>query len=903
MAILGVFVKLSAIILVTMATSIKPIAGQLIVTALVNNNATINDTDSCQMSTNGSSVSIRGSSNQMCSLRVSAQSESSSPHSLGIKLQLFGGPTSDGTVLYVERVGMPSNACRSRFVAITPTPAGGGHCENVFLHKDLQINLRGDISFSISEVLEENLPHHKCPEDDDSVAPATQVNWTSLASCHVQGFDDVVACSEVEDSSGACSFAFPDHCNVTLGNKEASGTPCLNQIPDIHNKDEVILMIYPSPLYELDLSDNNIGAITVDAFHDGLFTNLRSLILDYNHLADVPQGTLTGLVNLKSLSLSQNKLNVLHGGLFKDQHHLVFLALDHNKLKTLPLEVFQGLEQLIQLYLHGNELVELNSGLFDGLVNLRVLLLYSNRLVALGDTLFSDLTTLNVLVISYNQLTRFPSLDGMKSLDTIYLSTNQLTNLDFEIFKDARRLSKIDLSSNNLLEIPDIQHLSRLSFLDLQDNPLTKLNLDTFSMLPSQPMVLYVDQHEICECYVSGNTSCSAADDRSPYLSCDRLLSDKVLAVMMWLIGLNALCGNAFVLMWRKKKGQKNKVQDYLLSNLAMSDFLMGVYMVIIGSADIYFGDYFPMRSESWRTGITCRIAGALSILSSEASVFFVTIISLDRLVSIRSPQSRRRLGVQSTIITSILTWIFSVALGTIPSIFSGVNMKFYDNSHVCIGLPLALTQTYTAVESTKLICSGSGSCYEIQVLNTDSGHVVQGMYFSSVTFLGLNSICYFIILLCYVEVVRIVYKSSKRAGLNKEMKEQMRLTAKVAAIVATDFATWCPIIIMGILVQTRVVTLPPSVYAWSVTFVLPINSAINPYLYTIAAIISSRRKRKVGEDSSTTKTRTTKSEQRPTAPRPDVDRTMTSSIDQPNGQVLQNAESMEVTHMNDSNV
>ena len=32
--------------------------------------------------------------------------------------------------------------------------------------------------------------------------------------------------------------------------------------------------------------------------------------------------------------------------------------------------------------------------------------------------------------------------------------------------------------------------------------------------------------------------------------------------------------------------------------------------------------------------------------------------------------------------------------------------------------------------------------------------------------------------------------------------------------------------------------------FAWCVTFVLPINSAINPYLYTIAAIINNRLKR-----------------------------------------------------------
>ena len=74
-------------------------------------------------------------------------------------------------------------------------------------------------------------------------------------------------------------------------------------------------------------------------------------------------------------------------------------------------------------------------------------------------------------------------------------------------------------------------------------------------------------------------------------------------------------------------------------------------------------------------------------------------------------------------------------------------------------------------------------------------------------------------------------------------MKEQIRLTTKVTAIVATDFCCWFPVIILGILVQTRVIELHPSVFAWCVTFVLPVNSAINPYLYTIGEIVSKYRK------------------------------------------------------------
>ena len=116
-------------------------------------------------------------------------------------------------------------------------------------------------------------------------------------------------------------------------------------------------------------------------------------------------------------------------------------------------------------------------------------------------------------------------------------------------------------------------------------------------------------------------------------------------------------------------------------------------------------------------------------------------------------------------------------------------------------------------------------------------------MIFASVMFLGLNLLCYLVILVCYIEIVRSFLKTSKRTGRNPDEKEQIRLTLKVAAIILTDFVCWFPIILLGTLVQAGVLTLPASVFAWCVTFILPINSAINQYLYTIGGVVSNRLK------------------------------------------------------------
>ena len=213
------------------------------------------------------------------------------------------------------------------------------------------------------------------------------------------------------------------------------------------------------------------------------------------------------------------------------------------------------------------------------------------------------------------------------------------------------------------------------------------------------------------------------------------LLSDRALLVVMWLIGLGALSGNVLVLVWRKRDTSTNVVNSILLQNLAASDLIMGIYMLIIASADIYFGDNFPMQSGSWRSGMTCRIAGTLSIISSEASVFFVTLISIDRFIVIRFPYSIRRLRKHSVRIVAIMTWAVSLVLGIVPSVLSGFSYKFYDNSHVCIGLPLSLTKIYETEKNSTWMVLDEGLYARRNIFTTKYTGLDDGLFFSSTVF------------------------------------------------------------------------------------------------------------------------------------------------------------------------
>ena len=621
-------------------------------------------------------------------------------------------------------------------------------------------------------------------------------------------------------------------------------------------------------LINLFLDNNEITSLGEKLFNAN--RNLRWLSLQNNNIPVLPHDFLEDLILLNTVNLKQNQIISLSDWMFNNITNIIRLEFDQNELSVIPNKLFKGLRKLHHLDLHGNQLVYLDpdlfhrskglaylylhdnkltmlpNGLFKELINLIVLSLGTNKLKSLPSDIFGGLTILESLFLQENYIRNvsYPILHGLQSLLHLNLSHTSINSLDFDLFQDTGKLELLDLSFNKLENIPNITHLNRLTFLNLQDNPLIKIANKTFINI-SQKVNMIVSQPEICECYVSSDISCNALDEISPYLTCSRLLSDRTLEVLMWLIGLNALFGNIFVLSYRKIKRDKDQIQTFLLSNLAMSDLLMGIYMLLIASADIYFGESFPMQAESWRSGITCKIAGTISIVSSEASVFFLTVISIDRYMNIKYPYSDRKLGNKSSVMLASILWFTSLVLGIVPSSLGG-NSKytaFYDNSHVCIGLPLALIKAYSRTINKEMTFSGR-FWYEKQTVESEYSGEISGMYFSSAMFLGLNCICFLIILLCYVEIVRDVTKSPNvRVGSNNNMKEEIRLTLNVSALILTDFICWFPIIILGILVQAKVLTLPPSVFAWCVTFVLPINSAINPYLYTIAYAISSYRK------------------------------------------------------------
>ena len=99
-------------------------------------------------------------------------------------------------------------------------------------------------------------------------------------------------------------------------------------------------------------------------------------------------------------------------------------------------------------------------------------------------------------------------------------------------------------------------------------------------------------------------------------------MKNRGVQVCVWILGVTALLGNLFAILLEVVVKEDYKVHSFLLTNLALSDLLMGIYLSIIAIKDVQWqGEYF-LHDFKWRSGVQCALTGVLSMVSSEVSCY-----------------------------------------------------------------------------------------------------------------------------------------------------------------------------------------------------------------------------------------------------------------------------------------
>ncbi|KAI1285100.1 putative G-protein coupled receptor [Halotydeus destructor] len=491
--------------------------------------------------------------------------------------------------------------------------------------------------------------------------------------------------------------------------------------------------------------------------------------------------------NVKKLDMSYNSLGpYLERIDFSTFENLGELILQHNDIQVLPGKKFVRLRNLYKLDLRYNNIKIIESAAFAGLRRVTSLLLDHNP------ELFMIMPEAFV---------------GLSSLLRLNISNTKLDNLSKNAFWGLTKLQSLELGQNNLEVISSsaFKGLEALVSLDLRGNPMNHFSKEMFNGL-RQLRYLSTDSFKFC-CLASFQIPFDRCWPPPDEISdCEDLMSSQVQRYFLWILGIVALFANLSVVIWRiKTRNHINPVSSTLILSLGCADFLMGIYLVTIASVDAYYRGHYIEVSDDWRASWLCKFCGFISTMSSEASVFTLVFITVDRLICICFPFSHFKFTISFTYRLIAFLWVTTFIVSFLPLVvtpyFQG---QFYARSGVC--LALHITNLHPA-----------------------------GWEYSVALFLVTNLIAFLIIVGCYFYMYDRVKASSRR--LTRLMARQVRETQvgrQMALIVMTNFCCWCPIIVMGLL-SIAGYTLPPSVYSWTAVFILPLNSATNPVIYTLA--------------------------------------------------------------------
>jgi len=393
----------------------------------------------------------------------------------------------------------------------------------------------------------------------------------------------------------------------------------------------------------------------------------------------------------------------------------------------------------------------------------------------------------------------------------------------------------------------------------------------------------------------NGMKDCDTGLDECTSLFSDRyeMIANPVLRSLFWIMGFLTLIGNLatnivtlmeMVFDYKsRKKGNAPVAKSssfvtlanrIFIFNLTISDFLMGVYLLGIVAKGVKYSGYYCFVDKEWRSSNLCSILGTLAVLSSEASAFIMASMSTFRLITIYKPFLTRTMKLKWIVFIGVLCWLISLLFAFLPWFPS---KSGYFVSDVWFPNHLFNTDTLSKHELIILANQVSSSNSTLQswfkVKKTISHKLIYNEIKAEFGFYSQTSVCMprfytstsesaweystflitinFMLFIYMVVVYVLVYKkatnkyfsTSTRKDPNQEMQK------KISRLLLTDCFCWIPVCIMSYL-SVAGVSLPPDAYIVSAGFLLPINSAMNPLLYsTVIGHCMSRAQKCISRD------------------------------------------------------
>uniref|UniRef100_F6YU08 G-protein coupled receptors family 1 profile domain-containing protein n=1 Tax=Ciona intestinalis TaxID=7719 RepID=F6YU08_CIOIN len=387
---------------------------------------------------------------------------------------------------------------------------------------------------------------------------------------------------------------------------------------------------------------------------------------------------------------------------------------------------------------------------------------------------------------------------------------------------------------------------------DASDEAVSKCNLSRYYCKNGKPLSVPMFQVEdgVRDC-TDGSDECPPNSKKSSVFSSQyEMIANTFIRAVFWIMSFLSIFGNSLVIysaikdfIYQKNAACTEKCQNWMVVNLAISDILMGLFLLIICIKGVHFSGSYCYHDIAWRSSTTCSSLGALATLSTEASIMMMTVMTIYRILAVYRPFLVRSMRVKWLVPPVLFVWLIAVLVAAIPLVKlpSGyfVTSVWYPNrfyrseenvkeKHDVVGEPshkphrhsVGRRQLYTIRREIGYY-GGTSVCMPRLYLKV--GDATWGYSTFIVTF---NFILFMFIFVSYI----LIYKKGTKMKPQKD--KSRKLQNKITRLIITDFCCWIPICLLAY-ISLGGVALNKIVYAVSAGLIFPINSALNPLLYS----------------------------------------------------------------------
>ncbi len=240
---------------------------------------------------------------------------------------------------------------------------------------------------------------------------------------------------------------------------------------------------------------------------------------------------------------------------------------------------------------------------------------------------FQDLKQLVSVDVSHNSILVVQSLSfaNLPKLSCVYITNNSVSNVHLFAIANTNVIHFLDLSKNNMTFFSGntFVNVSGIGILILLNNPLVEVDLKANVL---HLALLFTDHYKLCLTRPVESICIGA----KPWLSTDQeLLASVSLKILFGAIfslvsfsnglafvrcGTPQNCGTGEKQLKREKHRQAPVV---IMKNIFGGNFLCVTHLLILVSADAYYGSTFLLKEDIWRLSTTCTTAFSFLLLCS----------------------------------------------------------------------------------------------------------------------------------------------------------------------------------------------------------------------------------------------------------------------------------------------